>query len=113
MENIKKDIYSVFSASKNPLIERFNRVLTNKLWKQFTINGNLKWLKILQPTVDKYSNYFHRTISTTSEKASKDPSLVRVSSQFTIKEKSKFKINDRAGILNGKANLKMVIKDIE
>ena len=62
MENIKIKIYSVFNASKNPVIERFNRTITNKLWKQLTINGNQKWLKILQPTVDKYNNSFHRTI---------------------------------------------------
>ena len=40
-------MYSVFNNSKNPVIERFNRTLTNKLWKQFTVQGNQKWLKIL------------------------------------------------------------------
>ena len=44
----KNQIYSVFNASKNPVIERFNRTITNKLWKKFSINGNQKWLKILQ-----------------------------------------------------------------
>ena len=49
----KNQIYYVFNASKNPIIERFNKTLTNKLWKQFTIQGNAesglknhqKWLK--------------------------------------------------------------------
>ena len=36
----KNQIYSVFNFRKNPVIERFNRTLTNKLWKQFTVNGN-------------------------------------------------------------------------
>ena len=42
----KKEIYFVFNAGKNPIIERFNRTLTNKLSKQFTVNGNQKWLDI-------------------------------------------------------------------
>ena len=33
----KNQIYSVFNFGKNPVIERFNRTLTNKLWKQFTV----------------------------------------------------------------------------
>ena len=36
----RNHIYFVFNASKNPVIETFNRTLTNKLWKQFTIQGN-------------------------------------------------------------------------
>ena len=99
----KNKIYSVFNASKNPVIERFNRTITNKLWKQFTINGNQKWLKILQPTVDKYNNSIHRTINTTPKKASKDPSLVRVKTEPSVNNvKPKFKINDRVRIFKWK-----------
>ena len=50
----KNHIYSVFNSGKNPVIERFNKTLTNKLWKQFTVQGNAesgsknhqKWLNI-------------------------------------------------------------------
>ena len=66
----KNHIYSVFNVSKNQVIERFNRTLTNKLCKQFTIQGNHKWLIFLQSIVDKYINSFHRTINTTPKKAS-------------------------------------------
>ena len=44
----KNHIYSVFNFGKNPVIERFNKTLTNKLWKQFTVQENQKWLNILQ-----------------------------------------------------------------
>ena len=40
----KNQMYSVFNASKNLVIERFNRTLLDKLPKQQTINGNQKWL---------------------------------------------------------------------
>ena len=99
----KNQIYSVFNASKNPVIERFNRTITNKLWKQFTVQGNQKWQKILQPTVNKYNNSIHRTINTTPKKASKDPSLVKVSLEQPVSNKKpKFKVGDRVRIFKYK-----------
>ena len=84
----KNQIYSVFNASKNPVIERFNRTITNKLWKQFTVQGNQKWFKILQPTVNKYHNPIQRTIRTTPSLASKDPSLVKIQRETYEAERS-------------------------
>ena len=98
----KNQMYSVFNASKNPVIERFNRTLLDKLSKQQTINGNQKWLHILQPIVKKYNNTIHRTIGTTPNLASKDPSLVKViPPQFNKRirsKKPKFKEGDRVRI---------------
>ena len=41
----KNKIYSVFNTSKNPVIERFNRTLTNKLWKEFSGSRKSKMIK--------------------------------------------------------------------
>ena len=49
----KNQIFSVFNIQKNPLIERLNRTLLEKLEKQQTINGNQTWLHILRPIVKK------------------------------------------------------------
>ena len=99
----KNQIYSVFNASKNPTIERFNKTLTNKLWKQFTIQGNQKWLKILPGIVKKYNNTVHKTINTTSSLANTDPSLVNVKIDLPdSNEKPKFKIGDRVRIFKYK-----------
>ena len=98
----KNQIYSVFNASKNPVIERFNRTLTNKLWKQFTAQGNQKWLHILQPTVSKYNNSIHSTIRTTPALASNDPSLVKIQLEPPAKSKPKFKASDRVRIFKWK-----------
>ena len=115
----KNQIYSVFNASKNPVIERFNRTITNKLWKQFTVQGNQKWLKILQPTVNKYNNTIHRTIRTTPSLASKDPSLIKIQRETyetdaeggskihpekrsKIYQRNKFKVGDRVRIFKYK-----------
>jgi len=32
---------------KTSIVERFNRTLKNDMWKQFTHNGNHKWLDFL------------------------------------------------------------------
>ena len=74
----KNQIYSVFNASKNPVIERFNRTLLNKLSKQQTINGNQKWLHILPTITKNYNNTIHSSIGISPAEASKDPSLVKV-----------------------------------
>ena len=74
----KNQIYSVFNTQKNPLIERFNRTILNKLSKQQTINGNQKWLHILPTITKNYNNTIHSSIGISPAEASKDPSLVKV-----------------------------------
>ena len=41
------------------VVEWFNRTLKNDMWKQFTHNGNYKWIDLLSRFVSKYnaSNY--------------------------------------------------------
>ena len=94
----KNHIYSVFNSGKNPVIERFNKTLTNKLWKQFTVQEHQKWLNILQKITSKYNNTIHRTINTTPSLASKNPSLVKIKEEIYSNKKPKFKINDRVRI---------------
>ena len=97
----KNQIYSFFNASKNPVIGRFNRTLTNKLWK-FTVQGNQKWLKILQPTIGKYNNSVYSTIGITPKEASKKPWLVKTQTEPSVNKKPKFKVGDRVRIFKFK-----------
>ena len=92
----------MFNSGKNPVIERFNKTLTNKLWKQFTVQENQKWLNILQKITSKYNNTIHRTINTTPSLASKNPSLVKIKEEINFDKKPKFKINDRVRIFKYK-----------
>ena len=94
----KNHIYSVFNSGKSPVVERFNKTLTNKLWKQFTVQGNQKWLNILQKITSKYNNAIHRTINTTPSLASKNPSLVEIKEETYTNKEPKFKINNRVRI---------------
>ena len=108
----KNHIYLVFNSGKNPVTERFNKTLTNKLWKQYTVQGNQKWLNILQTITLKYSNTIHRTINTTPSLASKDPSLVKIKEEIYSDKRPKFKINDRVRIFKYKNYLKKDTKVI-
>ena len=94
----KNQIYSVFNFGKNPVIEQFSRTLTNKLWKQFTVQGNQKWLDILQPTVDEYNNRVHSTIGVSPTHASNNPLSVKVQTEPLNAAKPKFKVGNRVSI---------------
>ena len=98
----KNQIYSVFNTQKNPLIERLNRTILNKLSKQQTINGNQKWLHILPIITKNYNNTIHSSIGISPAEASKDPSLIKViPPQFDKRlhsKKPKYKEGDRVRI---------------
>ncbi len=56
------ELFSVKSAYKAAMVERFNRTLKTKLWKYFTSNLNQNWTKVLQDVVKTYNNSVHRMI---------------------------------------------------
>ena len=115
------EVYHTQNFGKAVMIERFNRTITNKLWKQFTINKNQKWVKILQQTINNYNNSIHSSIKETPNNASKNPDLIKEvtnknnfenENNPNIKTKPKFKLNDRVRIFKYKINLRRDIKDI-
>lgn len=58
----KIHIYSTFTTKKAAIVERFNRTLKNRMWKEFSFRGSYKWVDILQSLVDDYNHTKHRTI---------------------------------------------------
>lgn len=66
MENVLRKwnvkIYSTYTTKKAAIVERFNRTLKNKMWKQFSYRGSHKWIDILPTLVSEYNNTKHRTI---------------------------------------------------
>jgi len=60
----KHDInhYSTYSVMKASVVERFNRTLKNEMWKQFTLNGNYRWIDLLPRLLSEYNSQRHRTI---------------------------------------------------
>ena len=56
------ELFSVKSAYKAAVVERFNRTLKTRLWRYFTANVTQKWTDVLQDTVYAYNNSVHRMI---------------------------------------------------
>ena len=56
------ELFSVKSAYKAALVERFNRTLKHRLWRYFTANITQNWTKVLQETVNAYNESIHRSI---------------------------------------------------
>jgi transposase InsO family protein len=56
------ELFSVKSAFKAAIVERFNRTLKHKLWRYFTTNIKQRWTHVLQDVVHSYNNSVHRTL---------------------------------------------------
>ena len=91
------ELFSVKSAYKAAIVERFNRTLKSRLWKYFTMNLNQKWTNILQDAVHAYNHSSHRTIGMRPVDVS--PANVseirqRLSSGSASTERTSFKVGD-------------------
>lgn len=62
LKNYNIKLYSTFSNKKAAVIERFNRTLKGKMWREFSVNGSFKWIDILNDLLKEYNNSIHRTI---------------------------------------------------
>lgn len=56
------ELFSVKSAYKAALVERFNRTLKHKLYRHFTANLTQNWTKVLQDVIHSYNHSVHRSI---------------------------------------------------
>ena len=56
------ELFSVKSAYKAAVVERFNRTLKTRLWRYFTAKVTQKWTDVLQDTVHAYNHSVHRMI---------------------------------------------------
>ena len=80
------------------------------MYKEFTINGNRKWLNLLQKLIKKYNNKYHSTIKTTPTDASKNPEKIRniiqennfYNENNLEKKNPKFKVGERVRIFKWK-----------
>lgn len=56
------NLYSTYTSLKASIVERFNRTLKTKMWKQLHLNGSYKWIDILPQLIETYNNTKHSTI---------------------------------------------------
>lgn len=108
MRKNKINHYSTFSSKKASIVERVNRTLKSIMWKEFSFNGNYKWINILPEIVSKYNNKKHNTINMKPINVNKKNELSLLNSVYNnikIVEKltPKFKVGDHVRISKNRA----------
>lgn len=98
MKKYNVNLYSTYSALKASIIERFNRTIKSKMYKQFTAQGSYEWVSILDSLVDTYNNTKHSTIRMTPNQAEANPSSVVIHGRKIPEQKFRFKVGDRVRI---------------
>lgn len=91
------NFYSTYSSLKASVIERFNRTLKNKMWKQFSFQGSYKWLNLLDELIEAYNNTRHRTIKMAPNDVNPNNEKMILHTIYNrpfIWQKNKFKIGD-------------------
>lgn len=97
MDGYNINLYSTFSGLKASIVERFNRTLKTKMWKQFSMQGTYKWIDIVSGLVNDYNNTKHRTIKMKPNQVSKKYEKALLNSVYShvkIFKKGKFKVGD-------------------
>lgn len=94
--------YSTYSKMKASIVERLNRTILNKIWRQFSLQGSYDWLSNLQRVIDEYNTSHHRTIHMKPIDVTKknEDSLLKTVYSYNdtalnlLRKKSRFEIND-------------------
>lgn len=92
--------YSTYSKMKASIVERFNRTILNKLWRQFNLQGSHKWLNNIQRIIDEYNATYHRTIKMKPNNVNSKnenkllQTVYKINESLTSDSKNKFKIGE-------------------
>ena len=62
MQDNDVELFSVKSAYKAAMVERFNRTLKTKIWRYFTAKNTYQWVDKLPDFLHAYNNSIHRSI---------------------------------------------------
>ena len=95
----KITLFSTENKEKSSVVERWNRTIKNKMWKQFTLKGNTQYIDFLPKILKQYNNTKHTSIKMTPTEASKKKNEVVVyfnlyDDMEQLSSKPKFKIGD-------------------
>jgi len=107
--------YFIYSVMKASVVERFNRMLKNDMWKMFTLNGNYKWFDLLPYLVSNYNARKHRTIGMRPVDvipAIVEKLLATVYSAIKIASPAKFKVGDSVHVSKYKTVFEKVTRQI-
>ena len=90
-------LYSTENEGKSSVVERWNRTIKQKMWKQFTAQNTTQYLDI-----NEHNNTKHRAIKMTPVEASKKKNegivYFNLYSNMVLTSKPKFKVGDHVRI---------------
>lgn len=97
------ELFSIKSAYKAAMVERFNRTLKSKIYRYFTANLHQRWIDVLQDLVKSYNNSVHRVIkrkpsSVTKENAMDVWLFLNKNKNKQSKMRSDIKVGDKVRI---------------
>lgn len=97
------ELYSTENEEKSSVVERWNRTIKYKMWKQFTNQGKTQYLSILPKILCQYNNTKHNSIKMTPVEASEEKNEGMVYFNLhgdinSFKQKPKYKISDKVRI---------------
>ena len=58
-------LYATENEEKSSIVEQWNRMMKNIMWKYFTANNMQKYIDVLPSMVEKYNNTYPRSIKFT------------------------------------------------
>ncbi len=91
-------LYSTFSTKKANYVERWNRTIKSKMWKEFSVRRSYRWIDILPRLVEAYNRSYHRTIKMAPANVQLQDEkklLSLITSHLpNVAAKSKFKVGD-------------------
>jgi len=100
------EMYHTNNEGKSVMAERVIRTLKGLLWKQMTINGSQKWVKMLDEITNRYNHNLHSSIQHTPKDAYDNPEKVvdinagnnYYNETQLVKKKPKYQVGDRVRI---------------
>jgi len=107
LKKLNIQIYQSYGVHKCSVIERFNRTLRGKMFKEFTKNNNRIWINILPTLIKQYNNTKHSLIKMKPVDAIKPENYKTLIHNFYNKvsmyKAPKFKVGDYVRISRVKA----------
>lgn len=98
MKKFNINHYHTFTHIKAGIVERFNRTLKNWMWREFSIQGNYKWLDLIEKLLNRYNSKVHRSTGIAPKKVTnKNQNLIYNRLMLTnknVKVKPQFNVDD-------------------
>ena len=110
LEKHNIQMYSTENEEKSSVVERWNRTIKSKMWRQFTVQGNTQYLDILPKILKQYNNTRHSSIKMIPTEASKKKNegiayFNLYGDMEPLSAKPKFNVGDKVRISKYKRNV--------